>query len=62
MPFEQWYEVAGGEVGHISFAPDDPDIVYAGSIGNRLDRIDVSTGYSRGIGGPSSWYHGERPV
>ncbi len=48
-PFEQWYEVAGGEAGHISFDPDNPNIVYAGSIGNRIDRIDISTGYQRGI-------------
>ena len=48
-PFQQWYDVAGGEAGHISFDPDNPDIVYAGSIGNRLTRVDVRTGYARSI-------------
>ena len=48
-PFESWYEVAGGEAGHISFDPNHPGIVYAGSIGNRLDRLDVHSGYARSI-------------
>ncbi len=38
-----WYSVGGGESGHIAVDPRNPDIVYAGSIGGSITRIDTST-------------------
>ena len=46
---EGFYEVGGGESGHIAVDPRNPDIVYAGSYGGDISRTDVKTGLSRSI-------------
>jgi len=44
-----FYDVGGGESGHIAVDPRNPDIVYAGSYGGTITRTDVGTGLSRSI-------------
>lgn len=44
-----WEPTAGGESGHIAPDPRNPDIVYGGSYGGFLTRIDHSTGERRNI-------------
>lgn len=47
--FNDWEVTAGGESGHIVADPDDPDIVYGGSYGGFLTRVDHRTGELRDI-------------
>ncbi len=42
-----WDVTAGGESGHVVAKPDQPDVVYGGSYGGFLERLDHSTGQSR---------------
>lgn len=44
-----WESTAGGESGHIAPDPLDPDIVYGGSYGGYLTRLNHKTGESRNI-------------
>ncbi|MEM7454710.1 MAG: glycosyl hydrolase [Planctomycetota bacterium] len=44
-----WEPTAGGESGHIAPDPNDPDIVYGGSYGGFLTRINHRTGEIRAI-------------
>jgi len=42
-----WEPTAGGESGHISAKPDNPDIVVGGSYGGYLEMVDHGTGARR---------------
>jgi len=42
-----WEETAGGESGFVVADPKDPDVVYGGSYGGYLMRLDHATGASR---------------
>ncbi|MEM7354162.1 MAG: glycosyl hydrolase, partial [Acidobacteriota bacterium] len=44
-----WEPSAGGESGHVVAKPDDPDIVYGGSYGGFLTRVDHRTGERRAV-------------
>jgi len=44
-----WESTAGGESAHLAPNPDNPEIVYGGSYGGYLTRVDHSKGLSRGI-------------
>jgi len=44
-----FYEVGGGESGHIAVDPSNPNIVYAGSYGGSITRMDTETGMARSI-------------
>ncbi|HEY6060919.1 MAG TPA: glycosyl hydrolase [Gemmatimonadales bacterium] len=44
-----WYDVGGGESGWIAARADDPDVVFAGSYGGYLSRLDVRTGQERNV-------------
>jgi photosystem II stability/assembly factor-like uncharacterized protein len=44
-----WYDAGGGESGYIAVRPDDPEIIYAGSYGGLLTRLDKRTGFERNI-------------
>ncbi|HSD32446.1 MAG TPA: glycosyl hydrolase [Gemmatimonadales bacterium] len=46
---KDWYDVGGGESGYIAARPDDPDVVFAGSYGGYLSRLDVRTGQERNV-------------
>lgn len=46
---DNWEPTAGGESAHIAPNPDNPDIVYGGSYGGFLTRIDHDKGISRNI-------------
>jgi photosystem II stability/assembly factor-like uncharacterized protein len=43
-PYEHWRDVGGGESGHIGFEFHNPDIIYSGSYGGELTRLNVNTG------------------
>ena len=49
IPQAECYPVGGHESGMVAVRPDDPDIVYAGSLGGRLTRYDHRTGQLRDI-------------
>ncbi len=44
-----WEPTAGGESGYILAKPDDPDVIYGGSYGDLLVRIDHATGEVRAV-------------
>jgi photosystem II stability/assembly factor-like uncharacterized protein len=44
-----WGPTAGGESGHVVAKPGDPDVVYGGSYGGYLTRLDHDTGEVRAI-------------
>ena len=44
-----FYSVGGGESGHIAVDPRNPNIVYAGSYGGSISRMDTDTRLSRSI-------------
>lgn len=46
---KDWYDVGGGESGWIAARADDPDIVFAGSYGGYLSRLDVRSGQERNV-------------
>ena len=45
----EWTEVGGGESGYIAIRPDDPNIIFAGSYGGVITRLDQRTGQRRAI-------------
>ncbi|MFY0687395.1 MAG: glycosyl hydrolase [Cyclobacteriaceae bacterium] len=46
---KDWESTAGGESAHIAVDPEDNDIVYGGSYGGFLTRVNHKTGETRGI-------------
>ena len=44
-----WERSAGGESAHLAAKPDNPDVVYGGSYGGYLTRLDHSTGEVRSV-------------
>ncbi len=46
---DDWESTAGGESAHIAVDPEDNDIVYGGSYGGFLTRVNHKTGSRRGI-------------
>jgi photosystem II stability/assembly factor-like uncharacterized protein len=47
--FRDWEETAGGESGYVVAKPDDPEIVYGGSYGGFLMRVDHRSGELRNV-------------
>jgi len=48
-PKQHWFEVGGGESGHIAVDPRDPDIIYAGNYIGIITRMDREKGHSRNV-------------
>lgn len=48
-PLQHWKGVGGGESGHIAIDPRDPNVIYAGNYIGRIDRTDLSKGFSRNV-------------
>jgi photosystem II stability/assembly factor-like uncharacterized protein len=46
---ESWYEVGGGESGYVAVDPRDPNIVFAGSYGGEITRLDRKSGQTRNV-------------
>ncbi|HEY6809156.1 MAG TPA: glycosyl hydrolase, partial [Gemmatimonadales bacterium] len=46
---KDWFEAGGGESGWLASRADDPDVIYAGSYGNHITRLDTRTGQERNI-------------
>ncbi len=49
ITIQHWKVAGGGESGHIAVDPRNPDVVFAGSHGGQISRIDLSTGLERQI-------------
>ncbi len=49
IPQSEWFEVGGGESGYIAVKPDDPNIIFAGSYGGAITRLDRRTGQRQNI-------------
>ncbi|HUG15266.1 MAG TPA: glycosyl hydrolase, partial [Thermomicrobiales bacterium] len=47
--FPEWREIGGGESGYIAIHPDNPDIVFAGSMQGYLTKYDHARGQLRNI-------------
>jgi photosystem II stability/assembly factor-like uncharacterized protein len=47
--FNDWQVTAGGESGHVVADPQDPEVVYGGSYGGFLNRVNHRTGEFRDI-------------
>lgn len=58
-----WYDVGGGESGYIAPDPNDPQIVYAGSYGGEITRLDHRTGELQAVNpwpvNPIGWGAGD---
>jgi photosystem II stability/assembly factor-like uncharacterized protein len=58
-----WYDVGGGESGYIAPDPTDPEIVYAGSYGGEITRLDHRTHEEQSINpwpvNPIGWAAGD---
>lgn len=44
-----WYEFGGGESGYVAVRPDDPQVIYAGSVAGYLSRYDNRSGQRQSI-------------
>ena len=49
ITIQHWRTAGGGESGHIAVDPRNTDVVYAGSHGGQITRLDLSTGALRRI-------------
>jgi hypothetical protein len=49
LDISEWKDAGGGESGWIAARHDDPDVVYAGSYGNLLTRLDMRTGIETNV-------------
>jgi photosystem II stability/assembly factor-like uncharacterized protein len=49
ITMQNWSAMGGGESGHIAVDPRDPNVIYAGSYGGTIDRVDLRTGHTRSI-------------
>lgn len=52
---EHWSASGGGESAHVSFDPDDPTLIYAGSFLGNITEFDRSTGKVRSIMAYPAW-------
>jgi photosystem II stability/assembly factor-like uncharacterized protein len=48
-PYEHWRDVGGGESGHIGFEFQNLDVVYSGSYGGEITRVNLKTGEYRSV-------------
>ena len=49
ISLQHWTAVGGGESAHVAVDPRDPNIIYAGTYGGRITRMNRSTGQVRQI-------------
>jgi photosystem II stability/assembly factor-like uncharacterized protein len=49
VSLSDWYEAGGGESGYVTPNPRNPDIIFAGSYGGLLTRLDRRTGFERNV-------------
>ncbi|HEX7122152.1 MAG TPA: glycosyl hydrolase, partial [Gemmatimonadaceae bacterium] len=49
VSMSDWYEAGGGESGYVTPNPRNPDIIFAGSYGGLLTRLDRRTGFERNV-------------
>ncbi len=49
ITLQYWNAMGGGESGYIAVDPRDPNIIYSGSYGGSIDRVDLRTGHTRSI-------------
>jgi len=60
-PYQDWYQVGGGESGHIAVDPQNPDIIFAGSYGGELTRLDRASGQTKNVSSYPTLALGQAP-
>ena len=60
-PIQEWYSVGGGESGHISVDPRDPNLIYAGTYIGQIDRTDIEQGHQQDIVAYPQMHDGTAP-
>ena len=60
-PIQEWYAVGGGESGHISVDPDDPNLIYAGTYIGQIDRTNLLEGHQQDIVAYPQMHDGTAP-
>ncbi len=60
-PVQNWYEVGGGESGHIAVDPRNPDIIYAGTYIGQITRKDRQKGHTRDVVAYPQMHDGTAP-
>lgn len=59
--YEHWYEVGGGESGHIAVDPRNPNIIYAGTYIGQITRKDRASGHERDVVAYPQMHDGTAP-
>ncbi len=49
-PKQVWFDVGGGESGHVAVNPHDPNIIYAGGYSGILTRVERTSDHKRFVG------------
>ena len=60
-PIGEWYQVGGGESGHIAVDPTNPDLIYAGNYIGQITRLDRSKGHSKDVVAYPQMHDGTAP-
>ncbi|MFH1573022.1 MAG: glycosyl hydrolase [Acidobacteriota bacterium] len=60
-PQEHWYDVGGGESGHIAVDPRNPDVIYAGNYIGQITRLDRAAGHMRQVNAYPELHDGLAP-
>ncbi|MDP4821440.1 MAG: glycosyl hydrolase [Saprospiraceae bacterium] len=60
-PIQSWYEVGGGESGHIAVDPRNPDLIYAGTYIGQITRKDRQKGHTRDVVAYPQMHDGTAP-
>ena len=60
-PYQDWYQVGGGESGHIAVDPRDPNLIYAGNYIGQITRSDRNLGHSKDVVAYPQMHDGQAP-
>lgn len=60
-PIQNWYDVGGGESGHIAVDPRNPNIIYAGTYIGQITRKDREKGHTRDVVAYPQMHDGTAP-
>lgn len=60
-PLQNWYDIGGGESGHIAVDPRNPDIIYAGTYIGQITRKDRQKGHTRDVVAYPQMHDGTAP-
>lgn len=60
-PYQDWYEVGGGESGHIAVDPNNPNLIYAGTYIGVITRKELDKGHQKDIVAYPQMHDGTAP-